>query len=234
MLGLACQDEEPSNAISGEEAAVLVSASLASNTAGVASVSSKSADVTDDLLTEHAGGRVAVCGISQNVDLSGSSPDNAALSYSYDFSYKFKLNCMEEMPSDVSVDVSYSSVFETSKLAADHTGVAELDVSGLEEVETEYLLNGLYKRSGSFSNKELEKSGSCSIEITLTDVVVDKTTRKIVSGSGTYSLQGTIPEKGAFNYQGSVTFDGGDQATINVSSTPFKANLISGEVAKVN
>ena len=235
ILGVACQEDEPANAISGEEAAVLISSSLASNTSGVNAVSAKSADVTDDLLTEHEGGRVAVCGISQNIDLSGQSPDNANLSYDYDFSYKFKLNCNEEeFPSDVSVNVSYSSAFETPKLGAEHSGVAELVVTGLEASETEYMLDGLYKRSGSFTNKEVEKTGSCSVEITISDVVVDKTTHKIVSGVGTYILQGTIPDKGAFNYQGSVTFNGADQAAIKISNTVYTANLISGEVAKNN
>jgi hypothetical protein len=235
ILGVACQEDEPANAITGEEAAVLIASSLASNTSGVNSVSSKSTDVTDDLLTEHEGGRVAVCGISQNIALSGESPANAAISYDYDFSYKFILNCNEEeLPSEVSVDVSYSSAFETSKLGAEHSGVAELAVTGLEGSETEYVLDGLYKRSGSFTNKELEKTGSCSVEITITSVVVDKITHKIISGSGSYDLQGAVPDKGTFSYQGSVVFDGADQASINVSNVVYKANLITGDVVKNN
>ena len=236
VLAVGCQnDDEPANAISSDEAALLISSSLASNTSGVSFVSGKSAEVTNGLLADNAGGRVAACGLSQNVDLSGSSPDGAAVTYSYDFSYKFKLNCnTESLPADVSVNLSYSGAFDGPKLAAEHTGLAELVVTGLEETTTDFALNGMYKRSGSFENKELGKSGNSTIEVTLKDVVIDKQTRKIVSGTGTYALSGTVPDKGDFSYSGSIVFDGADFADLDVKGAKFSANLKNGEVSKKN
>jgi hypothetical protein len=233
---VACQDDnEPANSISPEEAALIVASSLASNTSGVTSVSDKSADVAVDLVADNAGGRVEVCGVSQNLDLSGSSPDGAVVSYAYDFSYKFKLNCnSEDQPADVSVNLSYSGQFDAPKLAAEHTGLAELYVTGLEETETGFMLNGLYKRSGSFENKEKEQSGSSTVEITLTEVAVDKQTHKIISGSGTYALNGTVPAKGDFSYNGSIVFEGLDGAVIDVKGAKFNTNLKNGEITKVN
>jgi hypothetical protein len=229
---LACQDDdEPASAITSEEAAFLISASLASNTSGVNFVSAKTADVTVDMVADNSGGRVAACGLSQNIDLSGSSPDGAAVSFSYDFSYKFKLNCNgESQPSDVTVNLSYSGAFDAPKLAAEHTGLAELAVTGLEETAAEFLLTGLYKRTGSFEHKELEKSGSSSIEVTFKDVVVDKQTHKIVSGTATYALSGNVPDKGAFKYNGNIVFQGSDVAELNVSGVKFSTSLKNGDV----
>lgn len=177
-VAVACQDDdEPTNSITSEEAAVIVSSSLASNTSGVNMVSGKTADVTEDMLKDNAGGRVAACGLSQNLNLSGASPDGASITYAYDLSYKFKLSCTEEEPSDVSVNLSYSGEFDAPKLAADHSGTAELDLTGLESAATDFLFNGLYKRSGSFNNKEAVVTGNSSVEVTLKDVKVNKTTQ---------------------------------------------------------
>ena len=231
---IACQDDdEPVNSITSQEAAVIVSASLASNTSGVSFVSGKAANVTEDLLEDNAGGRIAACGLSQNLDLSGSSPDGATVSYSYDFSYKFILSCnTESKPAAVSVDLSYSGDFDAPKLAAEHSGIAELDVTGLEEATEDFLLNGLYKRSGSFENKEALKSGSSVVEITLKDVTIDKVSHQIISGTGTYLVSGSVPEKGDFKYTGAIIFQGADAAELNVNGEKFHANLKNSEVSK--
>jgi len=233
-VAVACQDDdEPANSITSEEAAVIVSSSLASNTSGVSFVSGKSADVTEDLLEDNAGGRVAACGLSQNLDLSGASPDGATITYSYDFSYKFKLNCnTASEPDAVSVNLSYSGEFDAPKLAAEHSGVAELDVRGLETAATDFLLNGLFKRSGSFENKEQVKSGNSSTEITLKDVNIKKQTHQIVGGTGTFVISGNVPDKGDFKFTGDITFLGGDSAELNVNGDKFTANLKTSEVTK--
>lgn len=235
-IGMSCQeDNEPANSITPEEAAVIISTSLASNTSGVSFVSGKSADVTSGLLADNAGGRVAACGLSQNIDLSGSSPAGGATSYSYDFSYKFVLNCnAESQPSDVSVNLSYSGSFDMPRLAAEHSGIAELAVTGLEETATDFLLNGMYKRSGSFENREQLKSGSSSVEFTLRDVTIDKQTHKIVSGTGTYSISGNVPDKGDFAYNGTIDFQGADLAELDIKGARFISNLKNGEVSKKN
>ena len=235
-IAVGCQDDDgPANSITSEEAAVIVSSSLAANTSGLSFVSSKAVDVTEDLLEDNAGGRVAACGISQNLDLSGASPDGAAITYSYDFSYKFKLNCnTESEPSEVSVNLSYSGEFDAPKVAAEHSGVAELNVTGLEAATEEFLLNGLFKRGGSFENKEKAQSANSNVEITLNDVTIEKGTHQILSGTGTFVLNGTVPSKGDFNYAGSITFLGADNAELDVNGNKFTANLKSSEVAKKN
>jgi len=210
-VAVACQDDdEPANSITTEEAAVIISSSLASNTSGVTMVSGKTTNVTEDLLEDNAGGRVAACGLSQNLDLSGASPAGATITYSYDFSYKFKLNCSAESPSDVSANLSYSGAFESAKLAAEHSGTSELTVTGLETAV----------------------AGNSTVEITLKDVVIDKATHKIVSGTGSYLINGTVPDKGNFNYSGEINFEGLDIAVLTIKGDKFSCNLKNSEVTK--
>jgi len=229
-------DSEPANSITTDEAAVIVSSSLASNTSGFTSVSAKASGVTEDLLADNAGGRVDACGVSQNIAFSGSSPAGDTTNvYSYDFSYKFRLVCNDDnTPKEVSIDLSFSGSFDGPKLKASHTGVSELDVTALADTTKSFLLNGLYKRSGSFENKEKKTAGNSSIEITLTDLVLDKHSHKIISGKGTYTITGTVPGKGDFSYTGDITFEGNDAAILDVRGDKFDVDLKAGDVNKKN
>ncbi|HEY9045318.1 MAG TPA: hypothetical protein VIN08_05460 [Ohtaekwangia sp.] len=233
---IACDkdDNEPNNSITSEEAAQIVSTSFASNSSGVNFVSGEAAASSSDLAEQNANGRTEACGISKNIDLSGASPDGATIVWSYDFSYKFKLNCNDQQEAaNVSIDLSYSGSYDGPKLKTEHSGVSQLTVNGLEKSVENFLLAGSYRRSGSFEQKnEEKKAGNSTIEITLTDIVIDKQTHEIISGTATYKLSGTVASKGDYSYQGTVTFEGQSAATIKVGSDNFSLNLKNGEVVK--
>jgi hypothetical protein len=232
---VACKDDDddqPANSITSEEAAVIASSSFSSNSSGINSVSAKSADEAADLA--EANGRVAECGASSNIDFSASSPQGASITWSFDFSYKFRLNCnADNKPSTVTVDLNYSGDYSGPKLALDYSGIADWDLAGAEENVDRFLLTGLFKRSGSFAQKEGEKkSGSSNIEITLNDVILDKQTHEIISGTASFTLDGTIPDKGAYKYTGVATFQGNDTATLAIGGDNFTLNLETGDVTK--
>lgn len=231
---VACKDEEADapNAISSQEAAVMVGSSFASNSSGVSFVSKESANKSEDLLEENASGRIATCGVSQSIDLSGASPVGGTVTWRYDFSYNFRLNCnVEELPENITVGLSYSGVFDSPKLGFEHSGLSELALTGLQESADDFLMNSSYKRSGSFEIKEGEKkAGNSSIEITITNVAIDKTTHKIVSGSSSFILTGSVSGKGTFKYDGIVEFKGNDTAELKIKSEVFLLNLNDGSV----
>jgi hypothetical protein len=231
---VACKDEdaETPNAISSKEAAVMVGSSFASNSSGVSFVSRESANKSEDMLEDHANGRIATCGVSQSIDLAGASPVGGTITWSYDFSYNFRLNCnTEQLPDNIAVNLNYNGDFDGPKLAFQHSGLSELTLEGLEESAPGFLMAGLYKRSGSFEIKEGEKkSGSSSIDITITNVAIDKTTHKITSGSSSFILTGSVSGKGTFKYEGTVEFSGSDAAQLTIKNEVFLLNLNDGSV----
>jgi hypothetical protein len=107
---VACKDDdEAPNAITSDEAAVMMSSSLASNSSGFSFVSKETANKSEDIADENSSGRVATCGTSQNIDLSGASPLGGSITWSYDFSYNFRLNCTTaEAPESIAVSISYN------------------------------------------------------------------------------------------------------------------------------
>jgi hypothetical protein len=233
---VACNDDESEapQAISSDEAAVMVASSFSSNSSGFASVSKEASEESGDIVEDNSSGRVQACGVSQNIDLSGASPDGGLISWSYDFSYKFRLNCnSEDKPENIVVNLSYSGDYSDSKFAIDHSGLAELDVRGLAETEANFNMNGFYKRAGSFEIKTGDKkSGSSNVEITVTSIIVDKQTHKIIGGTGTFLLTGSASGKGEFKYEGEVEFKGSDSAELKIKGDVFVMNLVNGECTK--
>src|SRR5687768_4519893 len=89
---VACKDDESEapQAISSDEAAVMVGSSFSSNSSGMSSVSKEASEESAEIMEENSSGRVQACGVSQSIDLSGASPIGGIITWSYDFSYKFK------------------------------------------------------------------------------------------------------------------------------------------------
>lgn len=233
---VACKDDEPEapQAISSDEAAVMVASSFSSNSSGVSSVSKEASKESEEIMEDNSSGRVQACGVSQNIDFSGSSPVGGLISWTYDFSYKFKLNCNDQdQPENITVNLSYSGDYSDSKLTLEHSGISDLDVRGLGEADANFSMSGLYKRNGSFEIKTGEKkAGSSNIEITLTQINVDKQTHKIIGGSATFLLSGSASNKGTFKYEGSVEFKGSDSAELKIKGDVFVMNLVNGECTR--
>ena len=232
---VACDDEsEKPQSITTEEAATIMATSVASNSYGVMSVLNQSAEVTADA-SGSAGGKVqATCGVLQNVSLSGSSPIDAVIKFSYDFSYKFQLDCDDqEMPTAMNVNLSYSSSFDGPNLTSELTGNGELLVAGLGNDQESFLVDGYFKRSGSIDTKgEEPKSISGTIEITIVDVSINKETHEIMDGILTVDINGTVEGKGDFKYAGVVTFDGTSTANLRLGNANFDLSLTTGVLSQ--
>jgi hypothetical protein len=231
-VGLIACDEgsEKPQSISKEEAAVIMASSISMNSFGVASVLDESAGVSAEFAGN--GAKVENCGVLQNISLSGSSPVDAVVKFSYDFSYKFQLNCdEEENPNWVTVNLSYSGMFDGPQLASEHTGASELQVDGLGSDHPNFLVDGYFNRSGSIETKGDEpKSVEGSVEILIDGVTIDKENHDLIEGTLTVDISGTVEGKGDYSYSGVLTFDGSSTANLKIGRTQFAINLTTGTV----
>lgn len=235
VAAVACKDDEDvPQAITSEEAAVMIASSFSSNSSGFNSVSKEASKKSGEIIEDNSSGRVKTCGVSQNVDLSGSSPGGSLISWSYDFSYKFKLNCNDDdQAANIAVLLSYSGDYADANIALEHSGLSELGVTGLAGSDANFTMNGTYKRNASFEIKKGDKkSGSSNVEITVPQIHVDKQTHKIIDGTATFLLEGNASGKGSFKYEGKVEFKGNDSAEVTIKGDVFVMNLINGECTK--
>ncbi len=69
-------------------------------------------------------------------------------------------------------------------------------IAGLTQTSANFVLNGEYKRNGSFQSKIGNKAtGNSNVDIVGTNITLSKPDRKILSGSATISVNGTGPKR---------------------------------------
>lgn len=233
LIAAACNDDNESTSatISNEEAAEMVAISLAEDASGMTVVVSDAANTADDAMEEVSGGRTASCGYSKNISLSKTNPSGTLITYSYDYDYNYLMVCdSEEVPMSLTSNVTYSGEFDAPRLASQQSGTSDLSVTGLDSTSI-YVVNGSYTSTGAFQSKVGNKnSHTSSIEILIDEVTVDKDNKEIVSGTATVTIQGEVPGKGGFSFNGTIVFNGKGNATVTIEGETYTIDLESGEV----
>ena len=229
-VAAACSDDEQKNSISSDEAASIVAVSLASN--GVNSISSQSAQYAADASDGTVGGRVATCGFKDALDFSSASDAGAINTYSFDFKYNFEVTCAADQPAALAVSLNYNGDFTSTNHAFDCDGLATLSLEGLQADASAFKMNGEYKYNGTFVDKDKNQTVSSNVTMKLTDISISKSLYQITSGTGSYSISGSVPSKGSFKYNGEIKFLGSGQAEVSVNGVVYVADMNIGTATK--
>jgi len=220
------------NTSATDEAADLVTASGSSNSQGALDGFS---DVT--LSSETKINVDSLCGTVWTDSVNRSIPTaSGAYGYTYKANYSYGLNCTNGIFNHSATSTSnYSGSVSNSILSSVFTGSSNLTISGLGRTYPAYIINGEYKRSGSFqSQSDTSYHGTHSIDITLTNVTLAKPLNVLQSGgSASFTITGNMPSKGgAFNFTGTIVFNGSNNATLTVNGTVYLINLATGQKKK--
>jgi hypothetical protein len=91
-------------------------------------------------------------------------------------------------------------------------------------------LKGSLTSNGSYQyNTGTKRSGTEIFDYTLSSIIIDPVASDVLSGSATFNTSGTGP-KGVWNYQGTITFLGNQQATVTINGKTYNVNLETGVV----
>lgn len=229
-VAAACNDDDDStSAMTSEEAADIVGSSLAVNSSGFTAVVNTSVEGADAALAASDGGRTAACGYTNELTFSASNLPGAIITYSYDYSYSYILTCGNDVPQSLAVNTSYDGQFDAPRLASQHAGTSDLTITALDENATSYIINGDYNRNGAFQSKIRNKNSSNStVDFSVDDLTVDKTNQKILSGSASVTITGSVTGKGSFTYTATVVFEGDGTATVTINGTVYIVDLTTG------
>jgi hypothetical protein len=233
---LSCNKNNSSkpNTNSTDEAADLVTASISTNTEGGALNSFS--DVT--LSSETKVNIDSLCGTvwTDSVNRSIPAVPGVANNYSYKANYSYALNCTNGVYNhSATINSAYSGSFNNASLSSTFAGSADFTVSGLGRTYPAYIINGEYKRSGSFQSKaDTSYHGTQSVDIVFTNLTLTKPLEVIkAGGSASFTISGNMPSKGgAFNYTGNIVFNGNENATLTVNGTVYLINLATGQKTK--
>lgn len=214
-----------SGTMSTDDAAGLVAGSLSSNSNGVAQT------VTDATLDAAVIFNAHVkCGTTRSDTISRQSSAGSAYTYSFNLTYNFMVDCnSNSQPDSLSSNLTWSGSFSGPNWSQSGSGSSIFGVGGLLQADTAFMVNGEFKRSGSFASKQdTSKHGNSSIDIVVNNLLLGKHFRKIDGGSATFSLTGSTPKRGSFSFTGTIVFNGDGTATVTVNATVYTVNLSTG------
>jgi hypothetical protein len=236
-------DSSTSAAVTIDEAADMAASSVSSNTFGFASVADN-VGVNAQGLSSISGSGQAVnsvrtnattrqtCGttIADSVSASGKTND---VTFSYFYKFMRTLNCnTTSQPDNVTNAITFKGSYDGPRITSVDAGTATVTIGGLTTNATNYVVNGKYTRKGAFTSKVGGKaSGSSNVEITATNVLLSKPARNIVSGTATVTISGSSA-KGTFSFTGTMVFSGNNTAALNVGTTVYIINLLTGTYVK--
>ncbi|QKJ29658.1 hypothetical protein HQ865_07790 [Mucilaginibacter mali] len=232
LLALAaCQksNDTVSTPVTNAEVADMVASSLSANSSGLIM---STADITvnaQSVFDLNIG-----CGNTKNFTATHTSPANANISYSDTFSYGYTLNCnANNQPDNITGTASEKGTFDGPRSSATNTGTATFRVAGLTPAATVYVINGEFKRVGTFASKvESKNTSTTTVTLAITNLTINKSTKVVTSGSATVTVNGTTTKNAAINFTGNATFTGDGKATITLNGTVYIVDLLTGDFTK--
>jgi len=220
---IACSDEDTQNTgVTEADVADAIEASLTAESNGVAKMAADVSELAKAQSVYTARPDLA-CGEFYTVQY---HPTYTGPNFSYDYSGTrvYSLFCGNEgTPMSFDYDSQLSGTYETPRMLSDDNATANVSFTNLTGGNTTNI-NGSYIRNGSQQSKvRLRRSFSSVIRINLYTVSFDKISREITGGTATVSITGTGVN--TFYYNGSITFNRNNTATLTINGTTYTINL---------
>lgn len=254
LLVTSCKDDEEVNSISTNEAAEVVAAAIGSNSGGavvyIQTAVSASATATE---ARSASTNVEYELGKDTVTNAGTITSGASTIGSWNYTWNYKnvltatlIDTSSATPVNVTSTFGYSGGVDLPRYSSSHSGNGNLVYTSLGTgtisatatplsnytVNAHWTMNGTFTRTGTHTAKLSSKQITHTTTITFDDCeVTTDGTRKIVSGTATVHITGSVPSKGDFEYNGTVTFGSGSTGTLNIDGKTYTINIESGEAS---
>ncbi|HDR52916.1 MAG TPA: hypothetical protein ENN90_15060 [Mariniphaga anaerophila] len=218
------------------EAAEMVAYSLSEGTSGTTSDIETAAALANGAIGYESGSKSASgtdkslnCG--ESADTTMVTAGTSVITYNNTKTYNYKLEC-DTLGNPVMLDMSftYDGEFDAPRLASNHSVNGNFEITSIENTSDMYLINGTWERSGGFESKIRNQANrQATIQFELVDVAVEKEPKEIDNGTIHFTIEGGSG-RGSFSYEGTITFTGNGEATIEISGSRYVTNLETGEV----
>jgi hypothetical protein len=226
------QVQTQTSPITNGESAIMVAGSLASNSNGLVTLTND-ASLSSQSLYNNAGG----CGATHTDSVT--HKNTSGPSTTCDFTYKItnKLNCnANKLPDNVSSNLSFSGHYNNMQMSAIGGGSTSVTVAGLTPTSAVYVINGTFKSITNFKLRpDTTRNGNIAVDITMKNLTISKATvnmpAMITGGTAVATITGNSP-KGAFLFDGTIVFNGYNDATLTLGGTTYLINLTTGALSK--
>jgi hypothetical protein len=151
----------------------------------------------------------------------------AAVKYQYQVEYTL---ARQTSPSQVTFDYTAGGSFSSSVLQSADEQDGTWVFTTL--AQSQLTMNGSGTDGGNQNDVVDKVQFTSQFIYTLQNVMIDKTTDMIASGSATITINGAGPADVHFNYSGTLTFSGNRQAVLVLGGSTFNFSLLTGNYTK--
>jgi len=213
-------DNNTTETLTEEEAVLIIESSVQKSTAGV----NDNAEKFSEELTTNITINLECDVFYEDNFVTNYDSGNIQASYTVDWSYIMTCNDIN-VPQTISFSYASDGDYTTPRISSTDTSSGSFEISGLQPSESEIVVNGDFIREGvQIVTIINERAVNSHLEIVLNDVIINKDTSSIVSGTGTAILTGAS-QNTTFLFEGSIVFNGDETATITINGNSYQINL---------
>lgn len=220
MALMACEKEQSN--LTPDEVAVIIEGALMSDSEGAAAGISEAV-----LIAERYTVNAPSLSCGQTADTTFSrSLSNTRITADYSASVNWTLQCNQfNVPQSIAMNLQSSGNYTTPRVSSNDSGTGSLTVSNLV-TGPNFLINGSCTRNGSQTRLLRNGNGATTtVTISLSNVAVSKTTRKIQSGSAEVIINGQGSGGQTVDSTGSIVFNGDGTATLTINGQTYTITL---------
>jgi hypothetical protein len=219
-----------SQGISNDEAADEVAASLSTDVPSTDVVTMSTRSQKNG--RQETNGRTEGCGTKYDTTIN-KSYTGAYISFSLSAQYSYSLTCSGAIPSSLNYSVTSTGSRNGVRLQSQGATTGNLTISGFEISKSIYSVNGSMTRTHSVVQKSgAQRTFNGTIDATLANLQVDKSTKAIKGGTASLTASGTGSGGASYSYTANAVFNGDGTATVTIGANVYSVNLQTGQVTK--
>jgi hypothetical protein len=157
------------------------------------------------------------------------SKDKGIGTFTYGYTYNFTgtVNCdSANAPSDIVFNYTTLGTYTAPRMSSSDEGTYNVTVNGIQSSSTNYDLTGSYSRVGTQTTKIRNSlTFTATLGVSLTSLLVEKATKDIKGGAGEFTVTGETPGGESVNYNGIITYNNDNTATINLNGKDYMIDL---------
>ncbi len=244
IMLISCSDDSDTvtevESVATEDMADILSGALSKDSQGlVAQMEASTENAQEQDFSQqvpNAGARtekVAVCGEEIAEAFNRKNAENQVIEFNYEFEYFYAFSCNQIMiPTDVNFTMTQSGDVDAPRFSSSNSSEGGWSISGLEIASNEYNLGGSYERAGLHTSKIRDQNSfDFDMSILFTDVIMNKGTYAISSGTGTFSIAGTDINDTSYSFDGSIEFLGNQELRVTINEDSYIINVRTGDVS---
>ncbi len=209
ILFTSCKkDNKTNDEITDDEVAEAVTQSVSASSGGMVAQTETTAKMSANASF--------TCGQTKDTTISGQNLPGAAITYNYSLNFVRTLSCA---PAKFQFNFTGNSTYNALRMSSNDNSTAQFTVTGLEANSNTWTVNSSYVRNGTQQSKiRAQRSFASVITITSSNIVVDKTTQKIVSGTATATFDGTGSGGYKVSRSATIVFLGNGKGTLTLKN----------------